>query len=314
MTWPEISSFIVQRATLLGFNQVGFAPVTPLSGEKLHEWLAREYHGEMAYMANHRDLRLNPALLLPGAQTVVVLATNYYTPFTASPDPEIGAISRYAWGTDYHHTLRKRLKILLAEIHALEPQAQGRVFVDSAPILEKEWALRSGIGWMGKHSCIISPQFGSWIFLAEIVLNLPLEPTSPIKNRCGQCRLCMDACPTGALLEPFVLDSRRCLSYLTIELKADRPIPEEFHSAMANRIFGCDVCQEVCPWNNKPAKPTRDESFFPRPGLFNQPLTKLANWCEKDFSAQVRQSPIKRTGYAGWMRNVQAALKNGCKE
>lgn len=310
MTPLQLRSYIVHRALELGFDQVGFAAAAALDQDNVSAWLSCGYHGEMAYMAHHRDLRLHPELLQPGAQTVVVLAANYYTPFSVSTDPEMGAVSRYAWGTDYHNTLRTRLKKLLAEIQILEERACGRVFVDSAPILEKEWARRCGIGWMGKHSCIISPRFGSWIFLAEIILNIALPADEPVKSRCGHCRLCLDACPTGALVAPYVVDSRRCLSYLTIELKADRAIPEEFRSAMANRIFGCDLCQSICPWNKKLSKPTEDASFYPRPGLFNQRLTDLAQWSEEYFSTQTLRSPIKRPGYAGFLRNVLAALQN----
>jgi epoxyqueuosine reductase len=306
----DLKSFIITRSLALGFDQIGMSPAEPLPGHRLQTWLADGCHGEMAYMTNHQDLRLDPCRLLPGATTVLVLAANYYTPFPLTTDPSQGAISRYAWGKDYHDVLRKRLQQLVKEIQTQAPETKSRVFVDSAPVLEKEWAIRAGIGWMGKHSCIISPKFGSWIFLAEIILDLELPADEPIKNRCGSCRLCVEACPTGALVRPYVVDSRKCISYLTIEQAADRGIPAELQLKMANRIFGCDVCQSVCPWNNKLAKPTQDPSFFPKPQFLNAPLAELVQWSEEKYSQLATQSPIKRAKYAGFIRNVQAALAN----
>lgn len=277
-------------------------------GKNLQEWLANRYHGEMHYMANHQTQRIDPRMLVPGAKSVIVVAMNYYTSQPAVLQEGTGRISRYAWGLDYHDVLRHRMKQLLAQIQLLAPGTAGRVFVDSAPVLEKVWAERAGIGWQGKNSLIISPQLGSWIFLGELIVDLELSADAPDKNRCGTCRRCIDACPTGALVAPGVLDARRCLSYLTIELKSQHAIPQELAGKMNGYVFGCDICQEVCLWNFSWSTDAHETSFHPLPGRTGTPLREYAELTEDEFRRWFAKSPVKRVKYAGFMRNVHTAL------
>jgi epoxyqueuosine reductase len=304
----DIKVAIITQARALGFDHVGVAKADALPSHPLDDWLDKGYHADMSYMANHRDMRLDPRIMLPGARSVIVVALNYYTPFEPAASPDQARISRYAWGDDYHNIITKRLKKLLACLCDLEPAASGRLCVDSAPVLEKAWAMRAGIGWMGKHSCIISPQLGSWIFLGEIITNLELEPDTPIKNRCGTCRLCIDACPTGAIVAPHMIDSRRCLSYLTIEHKGE--LSAQWQAALGNHICGCDICQEVCPWNRQKATATTVRSFYPRLIWQNARLANLATWSELEFQNYVQQSPVKRMRFEGFKRNIAVGLKN----
>jgi epoxyqueuosine reductase len=304
----DLKNAIITHALALGFDHVGFATAEPLPAEHLDHWLSMGYHAGMNYMTNHRAMRLDPRAMVPGARSIMVVALNYYTPFEPALPREHARISRYAWGDDYHIVLKKRLKKLLAHVQELAPSADGRICVDSAPVLEKTWAVRAGIGWMGKHSCIISPRLGSWIFLGEIITNLELEPDAAIKDQCGHCQLCIQACPTGAIVAPRIVDSRRCLSYLTIEHKGEMPLP--WQPALANHIFGCDICQDVCPWNRKKATGTTEHGFYPRPVWYEANLEKLATWTEMEFNSHVLQSPLKRMRYEGFKRNVTVGLKN----
>lgn len=308
--FDELKTFIIQRARELGFAQVGVARVEPLPAHGLHSWLQAGFHGGMSYMGRDPDLRLDPRMLLAGAASVIVLSSNYYFPAEDEKDPARGIIARYARGDDYHEVLTAKLRQLVQEIRERAPAAQTRIAVDSAPVLEKEWARRSGIGWMGKHSCIISPQYGSWIFLSEIIMDLELPADQPMEERCGSCRLCLDACPTGALIRPYVVDSRKCISALT-QLKPDQPIPVEGQTGMGNHLFGCDLCQAVCPWNQGQIPPTSEPGFFPRSCFINPLLTDLAGWDEVQFLQRTRRSPIKKVKYAGFIRNVQVAMRNG---
>lgn len=304
----DLKRHIIDHARRLGFDHVGFAAADALPAEPLDAWLDQGFHGTMQYMNNHRAMRLDPRVMLPGARSLIVVAVNYYTPFEPAIAPDQACISRYAWGDDYHLLIRKRLKSLLAYIHDLVPTVEGRLCVDSAPVLEKAWAVRAGIGWMGKHSCIISPRLGSWIFLGELITNLELAADTAVQDRCGSCRLCLQACPTGAIVAPAVIDSRRCLSYLTIEHKGEIPAP--YRPALGNRIFGCDICQQVCPWNQKKATATTEPALAPRPVWQNAPLTELAAWSEEVFNDNVRQSALKRMRYEGFIRNVAAGVEN----
>jgi len=306
----ELKAFIVQRAHTLGFAQVGVARAEPLPAQGLLAWLHAGLHGGITYMDRDPDLRLDPRMLLPGAASVIVLSSNYYFPVEDKKDSARGIIARYARGDDYHTVLSAKLRQLVQEIRKHAPAAQTRIAVDSAPVLEKEWAHRSGIGWRGKHSCIISPQYGSWIFLSEIILDLELPADQPMEERCGSCRLCLDACPTGALIRPYVVDSRKCISAIT-QLKPDQPIPIEHQAAMGNHLFGCDLCQAICPWNQGQLPPTTEAGFSPRPYFTNPLLTDLAGWDEAQFLQRTSRSPIKKVKYAGFMRNVQVALRNG---
>ncbi|NOY61459.1 MAG: tRNA epoxyqueuosine(34) reductase QueG [Calditrichaeota bacterium] len=310
----EISQKIKQFAHDLEFDKTGIAVAEPLDPAPLEEWLRRNEHGKMAYMQNNVEKRLDPRKLVEGAKSVISLAKNYYTPHKHSTEFSVGRISRYAWGDDYHDVLRPRLKEVLAHIQKLVPGCNGRVFVDTAPIMDKQWAVKAGIGWQGKNSNIITREFGSWIFLGEIVVDIELDYDTPIKDFCGTCTRCIDACPTGAIVELYIVDANRCISYLTIELKPDNEIPTELKTKMGNIIFGCDICQDVCPWNNKFAQKTDEAAFHPRPFNLNPPLKTLSKLDINEFQVKFRKSPIKRAKFLGFMRNIRAALENYQRE
>ncbi|MDZ7724088.1 MAG: tRNA epoxyqueuosine(34) reductase QueG [candidate division KSB1 bacterium] len=302
---------IKARARELGFCKIGIAAAAPLPPDKLDDWLSRNHHGSMGYMQSRRDLRLDVTTLVPGARSVIVLAMNYYTDPGQPDDPEKGVISRYAWGDDYHDIIRARLKTLLKFIQETDPQINGRVFVDSAPVMEKVWAVKAGLGWIGKHSNLITPEYGSWVFLGEVIIDAELEYDEPFeKEYCGTCTRCLQACPTGAIVEPQTVDARRCISYLTIELKPDQPIPEHLQPRLGNRIFGCDACQEVCPWNRRRARVTAEKAFYPRPHNLGPALSQLKQIDPELFERFTVKSPLKRSKYAGLMRNIKVALKN----
>lgn len=311
MSTKQLTIDIKQYAKDLGFFRVGVAKAEPLQSQHLDEWLQRGYHGEMGYMKNRRDLRLDPSTLVPNAKSVIVCAINYYTPFETTENPEEGRISRYAWGDDYHDVLRARLKQLLAFIQDNQPQAQGRAFVDSAPVMEKEWAVRAGIGWQGKNSNILTRDYGSWFFLGEVIVDIELPYDEPFRtDHCGSCTKCLEACPTNAIVEPKVVDATKCISYLTIELKPNKSIPDKLEPHMGNMIFGCDICQDVCPWNARFAKPTEEPAFFPRPHNRHPKLKILANMTVEEFRETYRKSPIKRPKFEGLQRNIRIACEN----
>lgn len=301
---------IKSRAKSLGFDKVGIVPAEALTDEarNLREWLARGFHGKMEYMARDPEQRTDPRLLLPSARSVVCVALNYYGPERHSNDPSIGKISRYAWGDDYHEVLRDKLKSLLAWIRESEPGAEGRICVDSAPMMDKAWAVRAGFGWIGKHTNLITKEMGSWVFLGELLLSIELEYDSTIEpDHCGKCTACIDACPTGAIVGPYRLDAGRCISYATIELR-DESLPETVASELDNWIFGCDICQDVCPWNRF-SKETAEERFTPRPQLITPELNWLAGMTQEEFSATFRKSAVKRTKLSGLRRNALTAMK-----
>ncbi len=311
----ELTQNIKTKAIELGFDKVGIAQAKELEcAERFAEWLSRGYQGEMTYMENNQKKRVDPRKIMEGAKSVISLAMNYYTPFRRAENPSEGVISRYACGEDYHDVIRPRLTALLAYINKLVPESHGRTFVDTAPIMDKQWAVQAGIGWQGKHSNVITREFGSWVFLGEVVVDIELDYDQPIPDYCGTCTRCLDACPTQAITQPYVVDARRCISYLTIELKEDRPIPEELQEKMGNHIFGCDVCQDVCPWNIKFAKPAHEEAFLPRSENLNPNLARLAEMTEEQFRTTYKNSPIKRPKYQGFLRSVLIALKNAVRE
>ncbi|MBN1561247.1 tRNA epoxyqueuosine(34) reductase QueG [candidate division KSB1 bacterium] len=305
-----LSKRIKEKALSLGFFRAGIARAEPLDATHLDEWLARGYHGDMHHMRARRDLLLNPAALVPNARSIIVCAMNYYTPYNSTIAPERGRISRYAWGDDYHEVLRPRLQALLAYIQELIPQANGRVFVDSAPLMEKAWAVRAGIGWQGKHSILITRDHGSWFFIGAILVDVELSCDAPFSaDHCGECRKCIAACPTGAIVAPRVVDARQCISYLTIELKHDKPYAEELKGKIGNAIFGCDICQNVCPWNRF-ARPTPEPAFQPYPQHIDPNLGDLLRMSREEFRQKYRHSPIKRARLEGLQRNVRIALEN----
>jgi len=305
----SLTNKIKQKAYELGFEQTGIAPAEPLSGEamRLAGWLARSYHATMHWMERNTDRRTDPQKVVPGARSVISVAVNYYTSHEIIDHPERGKISRYAWGDDYHNIVGNRVKSLWEYIKELEPDAEGRYYVDTGPVMEKVWAMRAGIGWIGKHTNLISREYGSWIFLGEILTTLGLEYDVPTQDYCGTCRRCIDACPTGAIVDEYVLDSNKCLSYITIEHRD--AYPEYIKPNTEQWIFGCDICQDVCPWNIKFSQPAAVEGFQPRPENLNPLLVDIVNMAQEDFSRRFRKSPVKRTKLKGLKRNARAVIE-----
>lgn len=254
---------IKDKAFELGFQKIGIVRAEPLEreGERLREWLAKNFHGEMAWLGREPEKRIDPRLIFSEAKSMIVVAMNYFTPHEHGDT--IGKISRYAWGDDYHDILKEKLRELLAWIEVEIPDAKGKVCVDTAPVMEKAWAARAGLGWIGKHSNLITTDYGSWVFIGEILLNLELDfDTETVANHCGSCTACLDACPTDAIVSPYVVDSRACLSYATIELR-DEALPSNISENLNGWLYGCDICQDVCPWNRF-EKPSMESRFEPR--------------------------------------------------
>jgi epoxyqueuosine reductase len=303
---PSFSERIKSKARELGFANVGIARAEALTdeGTKLEEWLRRGYHGTMEWMARNSEKRVDPSMILPGVKSVVCVAMNYYTDQPHSTDPTVGKISRYAWGDDYHDLMAERLNRLKDFIVGEVPEARAKIYVDTGPLMDKAWAVRAGIGWLGKHTNVITREIGSWVFLGEILLDIELEYDEPIADHCGSCTACLEACPTGAIVEPYVLDSTRCISYLTIEHRGE--IPDGLKPRFQNWIYGCDICQDVCPWNRF-QRQTSERAFEPRPENVAPRLTELASLTQEKFSQRFRKSPIKRTKLSGLKRNVRAA-------
>jgi epoxyqueuosine reductase len=297
----------------LGFQQVGITRADLGEDEqRLAQWLADGCHGEMRYMARHGTRRARPGELVPGTVSVICVRMDYRPPEDRNPDtlldhPELGYVSRYALGRDYHKVLRTRLHDLADRIARAVGPFGYRAFVDSAPVLEKALARNAGLGWIGKHTNLLNTTAGSWFFLGELYADLPLPPDEPAAEHCGTCRACMDVCPTGAIVAPYRLDARRCISYLTIELRG--AIPAEFRTAIGNRIYGCDDCQLVCPWNRF-ARTTGERDFIPRHQLDAPALVWLFGWTDEEFLARTAGSAIRRIGYECWLRNIAVALGN----
>ncbi len=297
----------------LGFQQVGVSDVDLAAAEaRLESWLNRKFHGTMDYMQRHGKKRSRPAALVPGTLRVVSVRMDYLperqdAAVALLDHPRKAYISRYALGRDYHKVMRKRLRDLARRIEARVGTFGYRVFVDSAPVLEKAIASKAGLGWIGKHTNLINTQAGSWFFLGELYTDLPLPVDAAARDHCGSCRACLEVCPTGAIVAPYVLDARRCISYLTIELRGS--IPVELRPAIGNRVYGCDDCQLFCPWN-KFAKPTAAADFAPRHGLDTAALVDLFAWSEATWLAKTEGSAIRRIGYECWLRNIAVALGN----
>lgn len=297
------SRHIKEKARELGFLDCGIARAGYLAEDaaRLGDWLGHGYHGEMRYMEKHFGKRTDPRLLVEGARSVITVLQNYHTTQTQT-DPEAPIVSRYAFGRDYHKIIRKKLKKLLAWMQEAIAPVSGRVFVDSAPVLERTWARLGGLGWIGKHSLLLNRKHGSWFFIGAIVCDLELEADRPGNEYCGDCTRCIDACPTQAILPGRRVDATRCISYLTIEYK--RPeMPEAFREKMQNRVFGCDVCQEVCPWNNN-AHPHNEAWLRPLPGLLEMTREAWMGLDEHKFNETFEGSALKRTGYGGLRRNL----------
>ena len=294
-------------ATELGFSFCGISKAEFLEEEapKLEEWLKRGYQGEMGYLENHFDKRLDPTKLVLGARSVVSLVYNYY-PKEQHQSDQGPKIAKYAYGQDYHHVVKDKLKELVDRIREKVGQIEGRVFVDSAPVMERQLAAKSGIGWIGKNSLLLNRNMGSFFFLAELIIDLELEPDGPIKDYCGTCTACQDACPTDAIPQPYVIDGSKCISYLTIELKDE--IPNEFKGRMENWAFGCDICQDVCPWNRF-SKPHEEPKFKPQ-GWEDFKSKDWEEMTEEVFQKVFKKSAVKRTKFGGLKRNLDFLKKS----
>ncbi len=306
-----LSAQIKEAAQRLGFELVGISPMRPAPHEQsFAQWLREGLAGNLDYMQRTESLRRDPRELVPWAVSIISVGMNYYSGYSRpveSSEPR-GWISRYAWGDDYHNVMKGKLEALLESIGQFrDGNIQGKAFVDSGPVLERDFAGIAGLGWIGKNTHLISPKKGSWFFLGELFVDLPLAYDRPIRDRCGRCDLCLKACPTGAFVGPYVLDARRCISYLTIELKDW--MPRSLRPLVGNHIFGCDICQEVCPYNVK-ALPTAEIAFQPRSGLHAPELIAFLSLSEAEFRQRFRASPILRAKRRGFLRNVAVALGN----
>lgn len=310
--YQELADKIKSWGKSFGFQHVG---ITDLDLEQHREqyerWLEKGYHGNMSYMENNKDLRFSPEKMVPGTTRVISVRMDYLPEGASFTKPlkntSLAYVSRYALGRDYHKLMRKRLKQFAEHIRTELGELGYRPFVDSAPVLERQLAEKAGIGWKGKHSLIINKEGGSWFFLGELFIDIPLPIDSPVEENCGQCVACITICPTQAIVAPYQVDARRCISYLTIELRDD--IPEEMRPLIGNRIYGCDDCQLICPWNRY-ADLSVEKDFQSRPHLLNQPLIVLLAWDEDTFLKNTEGSPIRRIGYDCWQRNILVGLGN----
>ena len=329
-----LAETIKREALALGFDAVGISRVAESSQpsaishrpdsslsdpapllshhlfSRLEEWLQRGYHGTMAWMTRNPARRSDPQLVLPGCRSMISVGMNYYTDNRANEQPGMGRIARYAWGKDYHTVMIRRLTQLEEKIATLAPGITTKTYTDTGPIMEKAWAQEAGLGWIGKHSNLVSAESGSWLLLGEILTTLDLEPDEPATDLCGSCTLCIQACPTGAIVEPYVVDARLCISYLTIELRGGREvISDELATRMGNRIFGCDDCLDVCPFNLR-ADATNEPAFNPTPLTLAPSLQTLSQISQESFSATFKESPLKRAKLSGLLRNVSIAQEN----
>src|SRR5437870_8223329 len=304
-----LSQSIKERARAIGFDKLGIVPAEPLIAEqeRLQEWLRRGYHGEMGWMARDPRQRTCPQMIFPEARSVVVVVLNYYTPAQHSENPATGKVSRYAWCDDYHEVLGEKLRALLDWIKEQWPAAEGKVCVDIQPVMDKAWAARAGLGWIGKHTNLITLEYGSWVFIGELLLNLELEYDSePIEDHCGTCTLCIDACPTGAIVEPYVLDANLCISHATIESRATE-MRADVARHLEGWLYGCDICQDVCPWNQLTSV-TTEPRFQPRAGNVNASLSEIQQLTPETYAKRFRGSATKRAKLSGLQRNARALV------
>lgn len=296
------NEIVIQKAKAVGFDLIGFAKADVLENESknLEEWLKKKYQAGMDYMSKNFDKRKDVRQILPEAKSVISLGLNYYTPDSYSNDNESGKISRYAWGKDYHLIIWSMLNELEAELKKIDPKFESISYVDTGPVMDKAWAVRAGLGWLGKHTNVINCEIGSWFFIANIITNYEFEYSAQIPDFCGTCTACIDACPTNAIIKEYVLDANKCISYLTIENKED--IPEAFKSKFDNWLFGCDICQDVCPWNKKFPVETLIKDFHPQSKELK--LDDILEMNEEDFKEKFQISPIKRAKLSGLKRNA----------
>lgn len=303
----QYTRIIKEEAIRLGFSHVGVSKAGFLEDEasRLEKWLAGNMHGKMAYMERWFDKRLDPRLLVDDAKSVISLLLNYFP--AEDQNDGLPRISKYAFGTDYHHVIKEKLRALMDYIRTEIGDVNGRAFVDSAPVLDRAWAKKSGLGWVGKNSNLIHPRAGSFFFIAELIVDLELDEDGPMKDYCGTCNRCMEACPTQAIVEPFVVDGSRCISYFTIELKEN--IPDSFKGAYADWAFGCDVCQDVCPWNRF-SKPTEEQQFLSRSEAVQHTENEWLEMTEEVFRQQFGESPLQRAGLEKMKGNVRFISRN----
>jgi epoxyqueuosine reductase len=307
LTSHKYSAYIKKEAKRLGFDFCGISKSEFLTEEapRLEKWLKNNSHGQMKYMENYFDKRLNPSLLVDNAKSVISLLYNYFPEQTQNPSAP--KISKYAYGKDYHEVIKQKLNEFLFSLKTEIGNISGRAFVDSAPVMDKVWAAKSGLGWIGKNSNLINKDNGSFFFIAELIIDIELEYDGPIKDYCGTCTKCIDACPTDAIVSPYIVDGSKCISYLTIELKEN--IPSEFKDKMNNWVFGCDVCQDVCPWNRF-SKPHQEPQFMNTNGLLNFTEAEWNDITEETFNLIFKNSAVKRTKYKGLKRNLSFLKKN----
>ncbi len=306
----SITEQIKNKALEIGFHKVGIVRAEPLvkEGARLKQWLAANFHAEMRWMEREPEKRSDPRLLFPEAKSIVVVALNYFTPHEHEETSAKGKVSRYAWGDDYHDVLKDKLRELFAFIKTLDESAEAKICVDTAPMMDKAWAVRAGLGWIGKHTNLITKEYGSWVFIGEVLLNLDLDYEAEIVNdHCGNCTACLDACPTDAIVEPFLVDSNRCLSYATIELRSPE-LPAEITDNLNGWLYGCDICQDVCPWNRF-EKPTAESRFEPRAGNVSADLNDILALSPEQYATRFRRSAMKRAKISGLQRNARTLKK-----
>lgn len=303
----QLKDLIKNKAIELGFDLIGFAKVEPLDIEfdNYIHWLELSYNADMEYLERNKEKRKNVGLILENAKTVIVTAINYNTPFEHNNEKcqSKGKISRYAWGEDYHNVVLPKLESLSAEIKKIFPESESKCYVDTGPILEKAWAVKAGIGWQGKNSLILTRRFGSYMFLGIIISTIEIEPDKIVKDYCGKCNLCIESCPTGAIVSPKVIDSRKCISYWTIETKGKKEFPEIVSKNLNGWFFGCDICQEVCPWNRKKIY-TECKEFYPRNNQTEIECERMLNMEEDEFQIRFKNSPLKRAKLEGLKHNM----------
>jgi epoxyqueuosine reductase len=296
-------TMIKAKARDLGFMACGIAKACRLDEEasRLEEWLENGMHGTMKYMENHFEKRVDPRKLVDGSKSVISVVHGYL-PSVKQQDPEAPVLSKYGYGTDYHFVLKEKLGKLLMFMNESVGQVNGRAFVDSAPVLDRAWAARAGVGWIGKNTNLLVPRSGSFFFIGELIVDIDLPADKPMRDHCGNCTMCIDACPTGAIIEPQKVDSRKCISYLTIEYRDQ--IPDEFAGKMQNRVFGCDICQDVCPWNQK-AVPHQEKLFEPEPGLTEMKAEEWHEMTREVFNRYFKKTAVQRPGYKKIMRTLE---------